>query len=197
MKSLNDVEIKFRNQIEVPENKSNKQFLFCPVGFVGAGKTTVTKPISKIFNLVRLSSDELREILKEGGYDYSPGKEIGFRIAREFIQKGYSLAFDMNCSSPITKKFVEDISKEFSIPVVWVHINPPEEFVMNKLKIFKPEYSWLFKSPEESIANHMRQKEMLADTIKEINFDYVFDTSKTDLEPQMSELSSIIQSKVF
>ena len=50
--------------------KANQELILCPVGLVGAGKTTVLKPISKILNLVRVSSDEIRGILKQEGYNF-------------------------------------------------------------------------------------------------------------------------------
>ncbi|MBU4480038.1 hypothetical protein KKG48_01160, partial [Patescibacteria group bacterium] len=60
-RNIEEVEIIFKSQIKIPKNKPKKQIFFCPVGLVGAGKTTVTKPISKKLGLLRISSDELRK----------------------------------------------------------------------------------------------------------------------------------------
>src|SRR5437016_4764206 len=97
-KNLGDIEKEFRSAIFVPaESNRSSQIFFCPVGLVGAGKTTVTKPIAQQLHLVRLSGDELRKLLKENGYTYEPLKEILFRVGNQFIEKGYSVAFDMDC----------------------------------------------------------------------------------------------------
>ncbi len=51
--------------LKIPEKKPLKQILLCPVGLVGAGKTTVLKPMAEKLNLIRVSTDELREMLKK------------------------------------------------------------------------------------------------------------------------------------
>ena len=73
-KSLDEIKHEFVKNLEIPSLIPQKQFFFCPVGLVGVGKSTVTKPISKRFNLLRISSDELRKLLLDNGFDYSPLK---------------------------------------------------------------------------------------------------------------------------
>lgn len=189
-KSLEDVENNFKSSIKIPKSIPKKQFFFCPIGLVGAGKTTITKPISERFGLIRLSSDELRKILKENGYDYSSIKKIGFKLAYEFADTGFSISFDMDCGNPETKNFVEDLAQERQAKIVWVHVDTPEEYIFEKFRKHPP--SWLADNPEIMINNYYAQKET---RIKEnTKFDYIFtfDTSKPDLVQQIDDCISKI-----
>lgn len=186
-KTIQEVEAEFINSLKIPEKKPAAQFFFCPVGLVGAGKTTVTKPISEKFGLLRLSSDELRMVLKENGFGYGPGKEIGFRIANEYARKGFSVAFDMDCGNPVTVKLVKGLSDELHAKIVWVHINTPEEYIFQKFRNHPP--SWLADNPQIMIDNYNAQKKKRAEENKDVHFDflYTFDTSRPDIEKQINE----------
>jgi len=184
-KSLEEIETEFRTSIEIPKDIPKKQFFFCPVGLVGAGKTTVTKPISERLGLVRISSDELRKILKENDHDYSSLKKIGLTIAREFAEKGFSIALDMDCGNPEVKKYVEDFAEKLHAKVVWVHINTPEEYIFEKFKNHPP--SWLANSPQTMINNYHAQKEKRIKENTHFDFLYTFDTSKQNVSEQIGE----------
>lgn len=194
MKSLEEIEVLFRSQIKIPKNKPLKPFFFCPVGLVGSGKTTVTKDISERFNLVRISTDELRKILKENGYNYDELKNIIFKIAKEFAETGYSISFDMNCGNTETQKVIRKFSNDLHVPVIWVHVNPPEEFIINKLKSFN--HTWLFRDSEQAIENYFQQKEEITKEIGKIEYSYIIDTSRNNLKDQLEELSLIIERKI-
>jgi shikimate kinase len=134
----------YESTLEIPENKPKNQFILCPIGIVGAGKTTVIKPLSKKLSLLRISSDEIREILKKNGFDYSRTKEIAYAIIKKYIKQGFSIAIDGDCVSEDNQNRIKELEKEYSsIKVFWIHINPPEEFIINKLKKIK--HSWLFR----------------------------------------------------
>ena len=94
--------------ISVPDVKLKRQILLCPVGLIGAGKTTVVKLLSDKLNLVRISNDEIRQILKERGYNYNRVGEISFLVIGKFLRDGYSAAIDGNSASNKAKKFIAD-----------------------------------------------------------------------------------------
>ncbi len=191
-KSLEDIEKDFRSSIEIPKSISQKQFFFCPVGLVGAGKTTVTKPISERLGLVRISSDELRKMLKENGHDYSPVKQIGLKLAQEFAQKGLSIAFDMDCGNPEVKEFVEKLAEKLHAKVVYVHINTPKEYIFEKFRRHPP--SWLAENPEDMINNYYAQKEKRTKENTPFDYLFTFDTSRPDLNKQIDDCIKKIES---
>ena len=194
MKTIDEIEIEFRNQILIPSSKPNKQFILCPVGMVGSGKTTVIKPLAEKFFLVRLSGDELRKILKENGYGYESVKDIIFRIAEEFIKKGFSVAMDMNCSHPLTKEFLNNLTNTYEIIVLMIHVNPPEEYIINKLKNYN--HTWLFKDSNQAIENYYTQKKRVEGEINGFEYLYTIDPSRTDFQDQLNELYNLIKVKV-
>ncbi len=167
-KSLEAIEKDFRASLVVPEHIPKEQFFFCPVGLVGAGKTTVTKPISEKLGLVRLSSDELRKMLKENGHDYASVKETGLQLAKEFASKGFSIAFDMDCGNPEVKQFVQMLANKFGAKVFFVHVNTPEDFIFEKFRKHPP--SWLADNPQVMIDNYYAQKEKRAEENADFDF---------------------------
>jgi predicted kinase len=196
-KNLEDIRDDFIKNLEIPLEIPQKQFFFCPVGLVGVGKSTVTKPISKRFNLLRLSSDEIRKLLLENGYDYGPVKDIGFDVVRKFVKKGYSISFDMDCGNPTVKTTVEDLAREYGIKVIWVHINPPEEYVFEKFRNFPIELSWLAPGqPQVMIDNYLAQKERRMQEHTSFDFIYTFDTSKKNISEQIEECSRLISENI-
>lgn len=182
----NDVQTivdKFVNSLDFPAKKPVKQLILCPTGLVGAGKTTVIKPLSERLSLLRISTDEIRKILHDNGYNYLRTTEICLLVISKHLDDGYSLAMDFDCVGPEAERYIEKIKSEGTIGVVRVHIDPPESFILNKLTNFK--HSWLFRDADDAVANYYRRKPLHDEYLSGIEFDYVFDTSKPDLSNQI------------
>jgi len=182
---MKDIQEELLKQIEVPKKVLKSKIVFCPVGLVGAGKTTVTKPVAKALGLVRLSSDEARKIMKEKGLSYSPLKEIMVSITKKFIDEERGLALDMDCGNPETKEMIGILEKEHGYTPVWVHINPSEDFILNKLRAYK--HTWLFIDGEDAVENYFRQKETRSSQEMPKEYFYVFDTGRADIKDQIDE----------
>lgn len=196
-KNLSDKEMKrllllYERSLKIPGTKQDKQILLCPVGIVGSGKTTVLKPLSKKLSLLRISTDEIRGLLKEQGYNYIRAREIAFNFIKKYAQHGYSIAIDADCINPDKRKKIEKLAKEIKAKVIWVHINPPEKFIINKLKKFK--HTWLFKDSQDAIQNYFVRKILH----KNLNFPflYTFDTSRSDLNKQIDSAINIIKKEI-
>jgi predicted kinase len=190
-KSLEEIAAKFKASLEMPSHTPSRQFFFCPVGLVGAGKTTVTKPLSRRLGLLRFSSDELRKLLKENGHTYDRVKEIGLKLVDEYARKGFSISFDMDCGNPEVKKFVEVLADELHVSVIWVHIDTPEEYIFDKFRKHPP--SWLADNPQTMIDNYRAQKERRLQEDTQFDYFYTFDTSRPDIEAQIDECGAKIE----
>ena len=166
---------------------------------VGAGKTTVIKPIAERFNLVRFSSDEVRELLKENDLPYDFIKELLRKFTNEFLELGHGLALDADCGNPKTRKMMEDLAKEFNLPIFWIYINPPEEFILNKLKNIRSmegfRESGIFTNGEQAVENYLNQKETRQEqnALKGFNFIQEVDTSRDDLGSQIEGVINKIE----
>lgn len=186
---IDTIEKEYRSQIAVPEHQPSVQYLLCPVGLVGAGKTTVVKPLAERLGLVRISSDEIRKLLWEHGYGYEMMMDIAVRIAMEFLRQGFSLVLDADCAGEKGRKIIDRAVEEFGVRVQWIHINPPEEFIINKLTNYP--HTWLFRDADEAIANY-RARKPLHEKL-DMPFTYVFDTSAPDLDRQIDEGARAIE----
>jgi len=193
-KSIEDIVLEYKNSLTVPDENPVRQIFFCPVGLIGAGKTTVTTPVALKLDLVRISNDELRKLLQENGYDYSPLRDMGKEVAYELAQDGYSIAFDMDCGNPETKEAIEALAEEFDALIFWVHIDTPEEFILNKLRNHPP--SWLASDPQVMIDNYNKQKAKRAEENTKFDFFYTFDTSKRNVNEQIEECVKLINEEI-
>ncbi|MFA5184933.1 MAG: hypothetical protein WC551_00400 [Patescibacteria group bacterium] len=179
----------YEKTLSLPDDIRKPQLLVCPVGLVGAGKSTVIKPLSDKLGLVRISTDEIRHLLKDRGFTFALVEEIGLYLLKKNLIFGFSVAIDADCAGSASK-FIQQVPQKFpKAKIVWLHINPPEEFILNKLKNFK--HTWLFKDADEAIANYFRRKP-LHDHL-DMPFLYTFDTSRPDLEKQIEEAVGLIE----
>ena len=188
---------KYQKQLMLPpiDKVPVKQFFLCPVGLVGAGKSTVMKPLSEMLSLVRVSSDEIRKILKEWRADYEQLMEIVQPLAEELALQGFSIAFDADCGNPKTKEMILELAEKVKAKVFWIHINPLENFILNNLITYN--HTWLFKNGEEALENYYRQKNKRLE--EETKFDFLtsIDTSKSDLANQIKNTASLITKELI
>lgn len=191
-KEMRKISLLYKKSLSIPSKKLDKQILLCPVGLVGSGKTTVLKPLSKKLSLLRISTDEIRGLLKKMGYNYIRAREIAFNLIEKYAQRGYGVAIDADCVSPTKRKKVEKLAKEIGAKIIWIHINPPEEFILNKLRKFK--HTWLFKNANDAIQNYFARKQLH----KKLNFSflYTFDTSRKDLKTQITSAVVLIKKEL-
>lgn len=184
MCSIEDIEKEYLKQLAVPESKFLNPVVFCPVGLVGAGKTTVTKPVSEALGLVRISSDEVRKVLKDNGCSYEPLKEIIVSVATRFIKEKKGIALDMDCGNPETQEMIHRLETEYGYRAFWVHINPTEEFILHKLKGLTT--NWL-GSAEQMVKNYFLQKEVRSRQVMPSEYFYIFDTGRDDMQMQIED----------
>jgi len=172
----------FEKTLVIPKEKPSIQFTLCPIGLIHSGKTTVVRELSKRLNLILISSDNLRDILNSRGYNSKRMVEIIDRIVRKYLSLGYSTAADADCVS--AKDVLLKREKEFGIKLVWIHINPPESFIINNLKTY--EKKWLFKNYDEVLSAYQERKKLHTD-LSAFKFVYVFDPSKNNFDSQIEE----------
>lgn len=181
---LPEIQVLFEKSLEIPSVKPTPQFFLCPVGLVGAGKTTVMRPLTKELGLVRISTDELRRLLKEHRFGWDEAEEIALAVGGKFAREGYSIGIDADCIRAEKRAKIEKHAKELGARVLYVHIAPPEEFIINKLMSF--EHSWLFRDGAHAVENY-RLRKPLHENLGGIPFTYTFDTSRDDLSKQIEE----------
>ncbi len=187
-----DVLHDYERTLVIPKNKPTRQFLLCPVGLVGAGKTTVTKPLAEKLSLVRISGDEIRKLLKAKGVGYDTVFDIAKNLIKKYLESGYSVAIDSDCASEKTLKNISEMEKSLGVRTIWIHVNPPESFIINKLKNFK--HTWLFKNGDEAVKNYMRRK-FIHEKL-DMSFTYTFDTSKKNIEGQIQDAVEVIKKEI-
>lgn len=181
---LEEIEKEYENTLVIPIQKPPVQWILMPVGLIGTGKTTVVKPLAEKLNLVRISTDDIRQRLKARGYSYEGCHIIAQKLAIKYLKAGYSIAVDGNSGSKTGLADSQKAKELFPhVRQIFIHINPPEEFVINKLKNYP--HTWLFRDADHAVENFLtNQKEFV---LPSTHFVYTFDPSKENLSEQIEQ----------
>ncbi len=179
-------------QLTLPDGRPISQYFLCPIGLVGAGKSTILKPLAERLQLLRISTDEIRKLLKEQGYNQVRTAEIAYFIIQNFAKQGYSIAIDADCAGHNVAETIKKAAQSIGAQTIWIHINPPEEFILNKLKNYK--HTWLFKDSDDALASYYRRKPLHEEL--DFPFAYTFDTSKNNVAEQIEDAASVIDALV-
>lgn len=188
----------YKQRIPPPNVIPKKQWILCAVGLVGAGKTTVIKPISDKLHLARISSDEIRILLRERGYNFKRTLDVVRVLVQKYITEGRPIAFDADSIAPENREELQQIARAISIPVLFIHIDPPEEFILNKLKhVVRYEPSGLIKDAEHALEDYFRRKPLHEKYVSEVSFNETFDTSRSDIGVQIDAFIKHLKQKGF
>jgi hypothetical protein len=176
------VEEEYISTLKLPISKPTPQWMLCPVGLVGSGKTTILRILSERLHLLQLRADDVRVLLKKYGLAYSTTQTIGAHLLEKFLDEGYSIAMDSDCVGK-AKQLIENMSQKYTIQSIWIHINPPELFILHALQ--HRETTKIFGSVENALANYERRKPLHEHL--DMPFTYTFDPSREDFEKQIEE----------
>lgn len=176
----------YEQTLVLPTSKSQPQFTLCPVGLTGSGKTTVATALSEKLDLLRICRDDMRRISKQKNYDYSTSlNEMTRYIIEKYLQQGYNIAIDADCIGSV-REYMDQMQQRIGIVPVWIHINPPESFMIanNSRRTFE-NTNGLFKDADAALAAYERRKPLHQHLT--LPFVYTFDPSKDNFNQQIDE----------
>ena len=191
---LNKITREYQQQINIPKQKIKPQIILCSVGLVGAGKTTILKAISKKLGLIKISSDEIRKLLKTKDFNFIRTIDIVKKIMENYLNQGFSLAMDGDAITPEIQKYVNKFASN-TIKIVWIHVKAPEKIILDRLQ--NRNHTGLFKNTHDEINNYRRRKPLHRHYLSMINFYYKFDTSKKDINKQINKFICKLKSDYY
>lgn len=187
---LDAVGKEYEQSLIVPDRKPSVQWMLMPVGLIGAGKTTVVKPLAEQLCLVRLSTDDVRKLLRERGYSYEGCRDIIFALGQKYLGLGHSLALDANTGSVSGLAYNARAVEKFpKVRQLFIKVDPPDAFIIEKLRNYP--HTWLFKSGEDAVASFYKNKADFA--FPDLPYVYTFDTSRPDLSEQIGECARALE----
>ncbi len=189
MKSLNDLAEIYERTLVLPKVKPEPQFYLVSVGLMGSGKSTVLKRLSEMLGLVRICGDDIRKVVFENEGNEEDTWEIGRRVVEKYVAQGYSIAHDTDGATAKTQAAIAKQAQEYGVKTVWVHVNPPESFILANLD--RPKPKWLFESQEAARAKYLERKKLHENL--DIQFAFEFDPSRSDFELQIEQAAAGIQ----
>ncbi len=188
----------YERVIPLPKAPGVKPWILCVVGLVGAGKTTVVKPVSERLGLARVSSDELRVLLRDRGYNFLRTRELAKMLIEKYLRQGFGVSIDADNVDPEHQAILQKAADAAQIPIIRIHINPPEAFILDKLQN-RIQYvpSGILENADAAIANYFRRKPLHEKYLSLITFDWVFDTSKDNLARQIDDFVTAMHGRGF
>lgn len=199
---IDSVTQEYLSTLDIPEDKYSPQFILCVVGDMGSGKTTVLKMIGNSIPFVRIANDDIRKLLFDKGFFPTFANEVSWKLVELLANQGYSLASDWNCLSFAVgerKTLFENFVTQNKIRAVWLYVNPPSEYIINKLTALDKKLGsapWLFRNGAPSVERYLAKK-MNPSLIKDVPFIYSIDTSKEKLAEEIETVSTLIKSKLL
>ena len=127
--------------------------------------------------------------MKARGYGYEGARDIAHALTEKYLGLGYSIAVDSNAGSSAGLEFNKKTMETFPrLRQIFIHINPPDEFVVNKLQNYN--HTWLFRDGTHAVEAFLKNKKNFI--LPDLPFVYTFDTSKGDLSNQLDATIKII-----
>jgi predicted kinase len=191
VEEIKRVEEEYISTLKLPASKPSPQWILCPVGLVGSGKTTILRRLSERLNLLQLRADDVRVILKKYGLAYAATETIVVHLVDTFLNEGCSIAMDNDCVGR-AKELIERAVDRHHVQAIWIHINPPESFILDAIR--HRETMEIFGSVENALANYERRKPLHEHL--DMPFVYTFDPSREDFDKQMNEVVSKIEEAI-
>lgn len=193
---MNKIIKEYKGEMYLPAEKNKTQLLLAPVGLVASGKTTIVKPLCRRLKLARISGDEIRLVLRRNGYNELLTKDIAAVITEDLLNEGYSVAFDSDCVAPLTKKIIKQYKKKYGFVDIWIHINPGERFIVDKLTKMKYKKSGIFSDKEDAIASLKRRAPLHKEYANKIKYHFEFNTSKSNIKEQINEFVKLVKDEI-
>jgi predicted kinase len=191
---LAEIALEYEHSLHIPEVKPLPQWMLMPVGLIGAGKTTTVKPLAERLNLIRLNTDDVREMLRDRNYSYAGARDIMLGLCKKYLALGYSLALDANTGSKTGLEYNARSIEEFPhVRQLFIHINPPDEYIINKLRNYH--HTWLFKDGEDAVRDFLKNKETFS--LPNLRFIYTFDPSREDLSEQIEKGAQALEAELL
>lgn len=189
LEAIEQLEALYEKSLVLPQEKREHKILLCPVGHVASGKTTVIKPLSEMLHLVRISTDELRVLARDNDI---PCHEhvVAFNLVRKYLAEGYSIACDFDCSSLEAREFLEAESLLHHAKVLFLKVNPPQAWIMNKIQKMNYSEDGLFKDISVGLAEIERSFTTM--TFPDIEYACEFDTSSPSLPASVASFAKQI-----
>ncbi len=182
---LEKISQEYEKTLTIPEVKPSPKWMLMPVGLIGSGKTTILRLLAEHFNLIRVSTDEVRKMLSNAGYSYEGCRDIANTISQKYLKRGYSIAVDANTGSEHGIKYNQKNQEDFpSIQQIFIHLNPPVDFIASALRNDKQKF-WLFGDGERAVERFEFHRNNFK--LPDIPFTYTFDISKDNLDEQIKE----------
>ena len=123
----------FEKSYIVLPKRIDKPFVLAPIGLIASGKTTFVRAMADKFSLLIISTDQIRKFLENKGYNLRRTSEIAYYLISKHLKLGYGIAIDADLAGKDKRELIDDVSKKSGIPIVWVHINTPEEVILQRL----------------------------------------------------------------
>ena len=188
----------YEKKIPLPERNNRKQWILAVVGLVGSGKTTVVKSVAERLGMARISTDMLRHILAENGFNMLRVVDLSKMITQKYLEAGYSVAIDGDSIAPEHRELFAKAAKFFGIPMQLIHMNTPEVATLERLnQNITEQHSGLVRIAEQSIEDHVRRKPLHEKHLSEITFDAEFDISKPNFDHDLEGFITALRERGF
>lgn len=167
-----------------------RPLLLACTGHVASGKSTVTEPLAAMVDCVKISSDQIREMFFQNGFNFSSFRPFLFEILQEVSAKNYNIFLDLNIANYL--QLLKELTSQGYQPFI-IHANPPESFIKEKILSGNMKHELSFFSKDEYLYRAFlawkdRHLQNLSQLKEEYPIWYEVDTADTNLDMIMKDM---------
>ena len=109
-------------------------FVIYFIGMIGSGKSTTAKFFSAEYNLVRVSTDEIRDFLQDHYYSRERSFDVAEIVTEKLLQKGFGVCLDADLVDQYFQDHVIALCKRAGVQAILLHIQTPEAVILKRLQ---------------------------------------------------------------
>lgn len=151
-----------------------KPIVYCPVGLVGAGKTSTIISLLEDEHYFIISGDRIRTTIYDKDYNFmNVVDQVIEELADKAVKQRVDILLDFNAGS---RQTLVDKLRQQGYGIVVFHIQPSENYILQKLNNLSwnnvPERFTFFKLPRHVLASYNSNKRRMLEVNKHFFADY-------------------------
>jgi len=170
-------------------DKKNPKVLILFSGTPGSGKTTISHSLEKSFNAIRISSDDVRDMLFKAGVSVSRVDEYIEYCLQELKSVSVNRTIIIDRSSDRRYSDYTRFAKDQGFATFLIRIIAPREIIEKRLRKRGKDADRFLGDLDSAFADYRRFS-------RKFSFDYTFDATKP-LNQEINRLADVIKKRFF
>jgi len=120
-------------QLRIKKHRTSKQMIFCMIGLVGSGKSTVANEIVRLTSATVISGDKARTELRKKKASYQATRQITKNLALEVLKQGGNLVIDSDFVDADKRQIAASLAKKSNAKLFYVRAHCQPDIAIGRM----------------------------------------------------------------